>query len=74
MFLVHKYWQTGSFKSCQKAFRAEFLRAKELLRKQNPRQEIEAITEETLIKVFRNLERRVQMCSDEGGDHFQHQM
>ena len=23
---------------------------------------------------FRNLERRVQTCSDEGGDHFQHQM
>ena len=38
------------------------------------RREIEAITEETLIKVFRNLERRVQTCSDEGGDHFQHQM
>ena len=23
-FLVHKYWQTGSFKACQTAFRTEF--------------------------------------------------
>jgi len=23
-FLVHKYWQTGSFKACQMAFRTEF--------------------------------------------------
>jgi len=23
-FLVHKYWQTGSFKACQTAFRKEF--------------------------------------------------
>ena len=24
VFLVHKYWQTGSFKACQTAFRMEF--------------------------------------------------
>jgi len=23
-FLIHKYWQTGSFKACQTAFRTEF--------------------------------------------------
>ena len=35
------------------------------------RQEIEAVNIDTLGTVFRNLEKRIQVCLDVKGDHFQ---
>ena len=38
------------------------------------RQEIQAVNVDTLGKVFRNLEKRIQMCLDVKGDQFQHRL
>ena len=38
------------------------------------RQEIEAVNVDTLGLVFQNLEKRIQVCLDVKGDHFQHQL
>jgi len=38
------------------------------------RQEIEAVNLETLGIVFQNLEKRIQVCLDVKGDHFQHRL
>jgi len=38
------------------------------------RQEIQAVNFDTLEKVFRNLEKRIQVCLDVKGDQFQHRL
>jgi len=38
------------------------------------RQEIQAVNVDTLGKVFQNLEKRIQVCLDVKGDHFQHRL
>jgi len=38
------------------------------------RQEIEAVKVDTLGIVFQNLEKRIQVCLDVKGDHFQHRL
>ena len=38
------------------------------------RQEIQAVSADILGKVFRNLEKRIQVCLDVKGDHFQHRL
>jgi hypothetical protein len=38
------------------------------------RQEIQAVNVDTLGKVFQNLEKRIQVCSDVKGDQFQHRL
>ena len=38
----------------------------------NIRREISAISEEVLQATFANMKRRVQLCPDSGGEHFQH--
>jgi len=38
------------------------------------RQEIQAVNVDTLGKVFRNLEKRIQVCLDVKGDQFQHRL
>ena len=38
----------------------------------NIRREIVAISEEVLQATFANTKRRVQLCLDSGGEHFQH--
>jgi hypothetical protein len=38
------------------------------------RQEIEAVNVDTLGIVFQNLEKRIQVCLDVKGDHFQHRL
>ena len=38
------------------------------------RQEIQAVNVHTLGKLFQNLEKRVQVCLDVKGDHFQHRL
>ena len=116
-FVVRKYWQTGSFKASQTAFRTEFgerrapskcciqklvkkletrgsrSNACRLLSlgpnegqsvKNTPRtieqlkdairQEIQAVNFDTLGKVFKNLEKRIQVCLDVKGDQFQHRL
>jgi hypothetical protein len=36
------------------------------------RREIQAVTPEVLAASFRNVQRRVQLCTDAQGRHFQH--
>jgi len=36
------------------------------------RREIAAISEDALQATFANMKRRVQLCLDSGGEHFQH--
>ena len=38
------------------------------------RQEIQAVNFDTLVKVFQNLEKRIQLCLDVKGDQFQHRL
>jgi len=38
------------------------------------RQEIQAVNVDTLGKVFQNLQKRIQVCLDVKGDHFQHRL
>jgi len=38
----------------------------------NIRREIAAISEDVLQVTFANMKRRVQLCLDSGGEHFQH--
>ena len=38
----------------------------------NIRREIAAISEDVLQAIFANMKRRVQLCLDSGGEHFQH--
>ena len=38
----------------------------------NIRREIAAISEDVLQATFANMKRRVQLCLDSGGEHFQH--
>jgi len=38
------------------------------------RQEIRAVNVDTLEKLFQNLEKRIQVCLDVKGDHFQHRL
>jgi len=38
------------------------------------RQEIEAVNVDTLRIVFQNLQKRIQVCLDVKGDHFQHRL
>jgi len=38
------------------------------------RQEIQAVTIDTLGKVFQNLKKRIQVCLDVKGDQFQHRL
>ena len=38
------------------------------------RQEIQAVTADTLGKLFQNLEKRIQVCLDEKGDQFQYRL
>ena len=38
------------------------------------RQEIQAVSVDTLGKVFQNLEKRIQVCLDVKGDQFQHRL
>ena len=38
------------------------------------RQETEAVNVDTLGTIFRNLEKRIQVCLDVKGDHFQHRL
>ena len=38
------------------------------------RQEIQAVNDNTLGKVFQNLEKRIQVCLDVKGDQFQHRL
>jgi len=38
------------------------------------RQEIQAVSFDTLGKVFQNLEKRIQVCLDVKGDQFQHRL
>jgi hypothetical protein len=38
------------------------------------RQEIEAVIVDTLGRLIQNLEKRIQMCLDVKGDHFQHRL
>ena len=40
--------------------------------KNNIRREIAAISEDVLQATFANMKRRVQLCLDSGGEHFQH--
>ena len=37
-------------------------------------QEIQDVNADTLGKVFKNLEKRIQVCLDVKGDHFQHRL
>ena len=38
------------------------------------RQEIQAVNADTLVKVFQNLEKRIQVCLDVKGDQFRHRL
>jgi len=38
------------------------------------RQEIQAVDVDTLGKVFQDLEKRIEVCLDVKGDHFQHRL
>ena len=40
--------------------------------KNNIRREIAAISKDVLQATFANMKRRVQLCLDSGGEHFQH--
>jgi len=118
-FLVRKYWQTGSFKACQMAFRTEFgerrapskcciqklvkkletggsrsngcrllsfggLLKGKVYKKYTPAQSnnsktlyakrFKPSTSTLWVKVFHNLEKRIQMCLDVKGDQFYHRL
>jgi hypothetical protein len=40
--------------------------------RENIRREIQVLTPEVLADTFRNMQRRVQLCIDAQGGHFQH--
>jgi hypothetical protein len=67
VFFLESYLKTMSYAHCGQSFFEKFR-----ILKINITRAIEEVNERTLIKVARNLAKRVDKCIEMNGHHFQH--
>jgi hypothetical protein len=67
VFILESYLKTMSYAHCRQSFFEKFR-----ILKINITRAIEEANEKTLRKVARNMAKRVDMCIEMNGHHFQH--
>jgi hypothetical protein len=67
VFILESYLKTMSYAQCRQSFFEKFR-----ILKVNITRAIEEVNKRTLIKVARNMVKRVDKCIEMNGHHFQH--